>query len=242
MDFIAFEIACIKHAWNSTKEIPPLSAILISIGTFIFAACLDIYLRGWDVAIAEASTVIIWAIPVVIVAIVIYTFNLLLAPSQIIKEKENEISILNDELINLNQHISELSESPRPTVSLVEAVYYVAFRKWGILSVIDDTGEYKDNKTRNTLLVSIEQVRHEARSERLPIWGIDKDNNGNVLYDEIEDVKNYWREFWPNEEFFKYNSSQEMALELLFNEYAKDRKAYDWFYTHKKTIEKLWPP
>ena len=157
-------------------------------------------------------------------------------------KKNAELEIVRNRIKILQNHIKTYSETPDPNVTLVDAVYYVAFGKWGVEKLIDDDGNFIDIKASNKLLVAIDNIKHKARSFELIVWGYDIDKNGNPLYDEIKNPPEYWRKYWPNLEVFIHNEADKTDIGLIFDQQVSENRAYNWYFTDKRIVEKLWPP
>ena len=160
-----FEWLCLQRTFSNTMAFVDIKNLLIVFAAFIVGAVIGVNVLGWDYIVSHLTISIVFGFcGIVVFTILVFLFNLLLSPSKIVNEKEHEILELNNKINELKAFIKTSSETTKPNVSLVEAVYYIAFGKWNIDSVIDDNREYIDSPTQNSLTIAIDNARHEARA------------------------------------------------------------------------------
>lgn len=240
-DYIQYDWSLISDSFTRTRLLIAPNWFVPAI-IFCAGAGLHLLMFGEGAVWEEINWAFSGVTAVLLIGVIVFFWNLAAESYRTWKIVGEKLDNASAKIIELQEFIKKSSEPERHNVTLVDAVYYVAFGQWGFDKVIDKDREYIDNPTQNKLRLAIDAVRLESLSGNLRIWGLNSDRNQNILYEEIEDPQEFWKVYWPSEDFFKFNDPQEMDFDLMFNAYADKHEGYDWFYTSKQAVEKRWPP
>lgn len=125
-------------------------------------------------------------------------------------------------------------EIVRPNIWLLEVIYYVAFRKWGVPNRTKLTVAQK-----RTIKEAHEKIEQQAYKGELPIWG-----KGHVFktFQNIEWY--YWYSYGIESDGILHAKKEDLkTIERRFDFINKKTKqGFTELKTSKRRVEQLWPP
>ena len=126
-------------------------------------------------------------------------------------------------------------------VSLRDAIYYIATRKWGELKALTSGNLEADQATIDSVEKAWKDAQQAACDGDLPIWGIEINQSFSEIYIEIHDPA-YWRTNWINWFYLAKGNNNEQAVEHDLDQVLSSDPLYYSLATSKAKVEELWPP
>ncbi len=235
-DYLKYDLRIVKDSFRRTRVAVAPNWIMPAI-IFVVGAAIYFLMFGWAAAFEEISWVISGVLAVLLIGIVVFSWNVASAPYRFWKQDQERIR-------NLKRTIEERSNViSKHDVSLRDAIYYIATRKWGELKALKSGDWEADQPIINSVVKAWNDARQVAYDGDLPIWGKRVGDQFSEMYFEINDPS-FWQTKmnWINWFYLASDIENENPVEHGLDQILGSDPLYYSLATSKAKVEEIWPP